>query len=1197
MKTKVSINRFSPPADEPTTLPVAALFRSARPALWYLLLPALLLLGAGPAVCPAQAAELPVKIGVLAIRGKAVATQRWHSTANYLSSYIHGYRFSIVALEHSEIEDSIKNEDIDFVLLNPLLYVEYEERYGINRIATLKDERLGQAYSQYGGVIFCRADRVDIRALADLEDTRFSAVAEESLGGWQMAKREMVDRGLKPYSYFRELIFTDNHYDVVRAVTEGHADAGTVRTNVLEELAEEGKIALEDYYIFPAMAENAKQTPYFCTTRQYPNWPIAKVRHTPDELAEQVSITLLQMKPYFTAAIAAHCAGWTIPLDYQPVHDLMRVLHLGQYRDLGKVKLIDVLRAYGVVIGLACALFVVLAMFTGKVMKLNREINKSHRSLKKEIQHHIKLDEELKKAKEMAEAATRAKSEFLANMSHEIRTPMNGIIAATDLALSEPLSPTVQEYLHIVQNSSYSLLGIINDILDFSKIEAGQLELKERIFKLDETFDQVVDLFTHQAAEKGIELIVDIDAKTPRILLGDSLRLQQILTNLISNSIKFTPAGGSIVISVSGGPVTTDEKRSDPVELRFAVKDTGIGIAPEFIPFLFEPFTQSDGSTTRKHEGTGLGLSICKQFVTMMDGTISVESTLGEGSTFFFTVRLGQAGTVPAAKNKFPEDIRGLNALVVDDLPESRLIIGKILGTLGFTVETISSGEAALERLQPDCLNDKPVHLIMLDWKMPGLDGIETTRMIRKKLNLTIPIIIMTAFTKDVERGEAESVGANGFLSKPIFQSTLFDAIMDAFGKEGGQTTPVRHDFTTRTSMYRKHLKGYRILLVEDNLTNQQVAQAILQTAGIKVTIAANGKEAVDLADCSQYDAILMDIQMPVMNGYEATQKIRAKSSCSKLPIIAMTAHAMKGDEEKCLEAGMDGYIAKPINQERLFHVLWRFLRGHQPKIEPVVPTEPAGAAIPTQNRQSKPAETTADAQQSLDDRPAEPPAPVDDQDQSRSDETAARLETVSSVIDVEATLSALGIDAETLLKILVSFFHDNRTTPDALEHALQEQNCEKLRQLAHKLKGSGANIGVPDLASSAQQLETACREHESDHCGGETFGALVKTVKDILVHVLNTLQALDRSEDSSPESIADATDLAELLEKLEAAIDHADPEEISACFAGVHRQAAQHRKINQPQLETLAARIERYDYELARETLEQLRRQLKEAS
>jgi two-component system, sensor histidine kinase and response regulator len=614
------------------------------------------------------------------------------------------------------------------------------------------------------------------------------------------------------------------------------------------------------------------------------------------------------------------------------VHDLLRTLRLGPYKDLGKITFQDVLRTYGVVISLISLVFVLLVLFTGLILKLNRRIKASHLYLTLEIEQVKKLDEELKQAKDMAIAATRAKSEFLANMSHEIRTPMNGIIAATDLALSEKLTPTVEEYLHIVQNSSYALLGIINDILDFSKIEAGQMELKERQFRLDEIFDRVMDVFIHQAGEKGIELLVDIDKDAPRLLLGDSLRLQQIITNLISNSIKFTPAGGSILISAQQRAIAGLDEKSDQVELVFSVKDTGAGIEPDYLPLLFEPFTQGDSSSTRKAEGTGLGLSICKKFVTMMQGDIWVESTLGKGSTFYFSVRFRKAaGDASACRVIFPPDIRGLNALVVDDLIDSRIIIGKILASLGFKVESLASGIEALERLQPERMKKDSVDLIMLDWKMPDLDGIETSKKIREELHLTVPIIMMTAFGKDVQRSEAEAAGANGFLPKPIFQSTLFDAIMDAFGKHGSKRTDSAKDFTTRSSMYQRHLKGYRLLLAEDNLTNQQVAKAILEKAGIQVAVVNNGEEAVQAVRETLFDGVLMDIQMPRMNGYEATRRIRMLPDCGRLPIIAMTAHAMKGDEEKCLEAGMDGYIAKPINQDRLFHTLWRFLRNRRP--------------------------------------------------------------------------------------------------------------------------------------------------------------------------------------------------------------------------------------------------------------------------
>jgi CheY-like chemotaxis protein len=328
---------------------------------------------------------------------------------------------------------------------------------------------------------------------------------------------------------------------------------------------------------------------------------------------------------------------------------------------------------------------------------------------------------------------------------------------------------------------------------------------------------------------------------------------------------------------------------------------------------------------------------------------------------------------------------------------------------------------------------------------------------------------------------------------------------------------------------------------------------------------------------------------MPVMNGYEATRVIRSRSSCSKLPIIAMTAHAMKGDEEKCLEVGMDGYIAKPINQERLFHTLSRFLRGRPPKTEPATVPEPAAPA--------QPAGTTGNSPRPENGQPTAAAASTEQQLQSRIDEAAARLETVAAVIDIDATLSALGIDAETLLKILISFSHDNRTTPEALEHALHEQDCGTLRQIAHKLKGSGANIGLPDLASAAEHLETACKENDTGRCGGEPYVSHVRSVVGILRRVLEMLQGLDRDKTSAVRPAADATGLAELFEELEAAIDRADPEEITTCFARIHRQAVGLQDIDQSRLEALAARIERYDYEQAKETLAQLRHQLKDAS
>jgi two-component system, sensor histidine kinase and response regulator len=469
--------------------------------------------------------------------------------------------------------------------------------------------------------------------------------------------------------------------------------------------------------------------------------------------------------------------------------------------------------------------------------------------------------------------------------------------------------------------------------------------------------------------------------------------------------------------------------------LFFAVKDNGSGIAPEHKELIFEPFSQADASSTRKHEGTGLGLSICKQLVAMMGGEIGVESEPGKGSTFFFTVRLRRLADLPAQNLVVPPDIQGAHALVVDDLADSRTIMRKMLTSLGFSVETISSGAEALARLENDTLRSNPIELIMMDWRMPGMDGIAVAKKIRRELGLTVPIIMMTAYGKEAERAAAEQAGINGFLIKPIYPSTLFDAIMDAFGKEGfrGSARPQR--FTTRASMYRAPLKGIRVLVAEDNPTNQQVAQAILTGAGIAVTIANNGEEAVRAIAEGTFDAVLMDVQMPRMNGYEATRQIRRLPHGASIPIVAMTAHAMKGDEEKCLEAGMDGYISKPVNQDRLFATLWRLLRTRTASgpfhLKRIVTARPvAGRTSAAKIRTSSPDHPTF--------TPTGMDSPMEKAWAAAHPEDAAGAAQAPPIslpphlpgIDIAGTQTALAIDGTTYERILVGFGADNRDAP-----------------------------------------------------------------------------------------------------------------------------------------------------------------------
>ncbi|MBU3914193.1 response regulator, partial [bacterium] len=742
---------------------------------------------------------------------------------------------------------------------------------------------------------------------------------------------------------------------------------------------------------------------------------------------------------------------------------------------------------------------------------------------------------------------------FLANMSHEIRTPMNGVITAADLALSQELSPKVEKYLKIIHSSGYSLLGIINDILDFSKIEAGKIDLEKRKFRLRDLLNSIGDLFIARIFEKGIEMLIDFDPGTPNFLIGDPLRIQQIITNLVGNAIKFTEKGGIISIGVS-----EFESSPDWVNLRFFVRDTGMGISEDNIHCLFNPFTQADASTTRKFGGTGLGLSISKQLVELMGGQIRVESELGKGTTFYFTLRLEKQ---PGAQEKdliVPKAAAGLSVLVIDDTAGSRVLMKKILESFGYTTELAATGIEALDKIKNKQNQGKQFDMIIMDWLMPGLDGIETSIKIRHDLGLKIPIIMATAFGRNREKEKAQKAQVNAFLTKPISASSIFDAIMDIFGEGVIKEIKEEKDITTLNTIYKKRLQGRRVLLVEDNLTNQEIASAVLNEIGVLVAIANNGKEAVDAVcqpEICPYDAVLMDIQMPEMDGYDATKNIRMDPRYDSLPIIAMTAHAMKGDEEKCLAAGMSAYVSKPINQEKLFHTLSMFLK-------PSTYSSLTGELKPEDILEEKPQEKT----------PMETPATYEN--------NTEELPTTLPGIDLQKAMKMLGISDSAFKRILLGFLRNNNDSERILRETFDKKDWAALKEIAHSLKGSGGNVGADDLRQMAHDLEMASKNGEITPPGEE----LVERVVTALNLVLQSLQMLADTEeiiDSEKKNrTLDSLQLTTIFKQLAEAIDVAQPKKIEESFAAIKKQLGAEAVL---QLEN---QLDCFEYDEALETL-----------